>query len=154
RNYSRETLNGDAEVNCRDDASGSQVFTTVGRPLHLGLCQGSAVGFIDAQGNPLAGTLERDAEATTRRTKTRTQDWGVTLQLQHRDKIFERDNRLTLGVAYDGHATRFTQSEADSAFAPRDQSVGIVRTGGFETDVDVKTGQQNVGVYLADTFEI
>jgi iron complex outermembrane recepter protein len=29
-----------------------------------------------------------------------------------------------------------------------------VRTGDFETDVDVATGQQNVGVYLADTFEI
>jgi len=154
RNYARDTLNGDAAVNCLDDATGGQVFTANGRPLHLGLCQGSAVGFVDNQGNPLAGALELDPEAESRRTKTRTQDWGVTLQLQHRDKIFDRNNRLTVGVAYDGHATRFTQSEAPSAFAPRGQSVGIVRTGDFETDVDVKTGQQNLGVYLADTFEI
>jgi iron complex outermembrane recepter protein len=147
-------LNGDAEVNCIDDAGGSQVFTTGGRPLHLGLCSGSAVGFVDSQGNPLAGDLALEAEGRDRSTKTRTQDWGVTLQLQHRDTIFDRDNRLTLGVAYDGHATRFTQREAPSDFVPRGNSVGIVRTGAFETDVDVETGQQNLGVYLADTFEI
>ena len=154
RNYTRETLNGDAEVNCIDAASGSQVFTTGGRPLHLGLCSGSAVGFVDSQGNPLAGNLALEAEGRDRSTKTRTQDWGVTLQLQHRDTIFDRDNRLTLGVAYDGHATRFTQREAPSDFVPRGNSVGIVRTGAFDTDVDVETGQQNLGVYLADTFEI
>jgi iron complex outermembrane recepter protein len=154
RNYSRETLNGDAEVNCVDDATDSQVFTTNGRPLHLGLCQGSAVGFVDAQGNPLAGNLVREAEGQDRTTKTRTQDWGVTLQLQHRGAIFERDNRLTLGFAYDGHATRFTQREAPSDFVPRGNSVGTVRTGELQTDVDVKTGQQNFGVYLADTFEV
>jgi iron complex outermembrane recepter protein len=154
RHYTRETLNGDAEVNCVDDATSSQVFTTNGRPLHLGLCQGSAVGFVDAQGNPLAGNLALEAEGQDRVTKTRTQDWGVTLQLQHRGKIFDRDNRLTLGFAYDGHATRFTQSEAPSDFVPRGNSVGTARTGDFETDVDVETEQQNFGVYLADTFEI
>lgn len=154
RNYKRETLNGDAEVNCVDDATGARAFTASGRPLHLGLCQGSAVGFFDAQGNPLAGTLELEAEGEDRVTKTLTQDWGVTLQLQHRGKIFERNNRLTLGLAYDGHATRFTQSEAPSDFVSRGNSVGTVRTSDFETDVDVKTGQQNIGVYLADTFEI
>jgi iron complex outermembrane receptor protein len=154
RNYKRETLNGDAEVNCVDDATGARAFTASGRPLHLGLCQGSAVGFFDAQGNPLAGTLELEAEGENRVTKTLTQDWGVTLQLQHRGKIFERNNRLTLGLAYDGHATRFTQSEAPSDFVSRGNSVGTVRTSDFETDVDVKTGQQNIGVYLADTFEI
>jgi outer membrane receptor protein involved in Fe transport len=154
RYYTRQTLNGDAEVNCVDDATGSQVFTTNGRLLHLGLCQGSAVGFVDDAGNPLAGTLEREAEGEERITKTRTQDWGLTLQLQHRDKIFDRDNRLTVGVAYDGHTTRFTQSEAPSDFVLRGNSVGTLRTGPFETAVDVKTGQQNVGVYLADTYEI
>jgi iron complex outermembrane recepter protein len=154
RYYTRQTLNGDAEVNCVDDATGSQVFTTNGRALHLGLCQGSAVGFVDSVGNPLAGTLQRDAEGVERITKTRTQDWGATLQLQHRDKIFDRDNRFTVGVAYDGHTTRFTQSEAPSDFVRRGNSVGTIRTGPFETDVNVETGQQNVGVYLADTFEI
>src|SRR5262249_45924834 len=79
---------------------------------------------------------------------------GATLQLQHRGKIVGRDNRLTVGVAYDGHSTRFTQNEAPSAFAPRGNSVGTIRIGGFQTEVDVTTGQQNIGVYLADTFEI
>ena len=154
RNYRRDTHNGDAEVSCVDDATGSQAFTASGRPLHPGLCQGSAAGFFDAQGNPLAGNLALDAEGEDRKTSTQTSDWGATLQLQYRGKIVGRDNRLTVGVAYDGHSTRFTQSEAPSAFAPRANSVGIVRTGDFETVVNVATGQQNIGVYLADTFEI
>jgi len=154
RNYRRDTRNGDAEVNCVDDATGRQAFTASGRPLHPGLCRGSAAGFFDAQGNPLAGNLALDAEGEDRKTSTQTNDWGATLQLQYRGKIVGRDNRLTVGVAYDGHSTRFTQSEAPSAFAPRGNSVGIVRTGDFETVVNVATGQQNIGVYLADTFEI
>src|SRR5262245_15398746 len=48
RNYKRETSNSDAEINCVDDAAEDQVFTAAGRPLHLGLCQGSAVGLFDA----------------------------------------------------------------------------------------------------------
>ena len=154
RNYRRDTTNGDAEATCVDDASGNQVFTANGRQLHPGLCQGAAVGFFDEQGNALAGNLGLEAEGEDRKTTTKTNDWGATLQLQHRGKIMGRDNRLTVGVAYDGHSTRFTQSEAPSAFAPRGNSMGTVRTGDFETDVDVATGQQNVGVYLADTFEI
>ena len=154
RNYRRDTHNGDAEVSCVDDATGSPAFTAGRRPLHPGLCQGSAAGFFDAQGNPLAGNLALDAEGEDRKTSTQTSDWGATLQLQYRGKIVGRDNRLTVGVAYDGHSTRFTQSEAPSAFAPRGNSVGIVRTGDFEAVVNVATGQQNIGVYLADTFEI
>src|SRR5262245_4895440 len=116
RNYRRDTLNGDAEVNCIEDATDARVFTANGRLLHLGLCRGSAVGFFDALGNPLAGSLLLDAEGRDRATSTRTQDWGATAQLQHRGTILERANRLTVGVAYDGHATRFTQREAPADF--------------------------------------
>jgi len=154
RNYRRDTRNGDAGVTCVDDATGSQAFAANGRQLHPGLCQGSAAGFFDSQGNPLAGNLTLDSEGEDRKTRTQTNDWGVALQLQYRGKIMGRDNRFTVGAAYDGHSTRFTQNEAPSVFAPRGNSVGTVRTGDFETDVDVATGQQNVGVYLADTFEI
>ena len=154
RNYRRDTTNGDAEVTCVDDASGSKVFTANGRQPHPGLCQGWAAGFVDEAGNPLAGDLTLEAEGENRKTTTKTNDWGATLQLQHRGKIMGRDNRLTVGVAYDGHATRFSQSEAPSAFAPRGHSVGTIRAGDFETDVDVATEQENIGVYLADTFEI
>src|SRR5262249_49595254 len=108
----------------------------------------------DSQGNPLAGNLTLDSEGEEHKTRTQTNDWGVALQLQYRGKIMGRDNRFTVGTAYDGHSTRFTQSEAPSVFAPRGNSVGTVRSGALETDVDVATGQQNVGVYLADTFEI
>jgi iron complex outermembrane recepter protein len=154
RNYRRDTLNGDAEVSCVEDTTDTRVFAANGRPLHLGLCRGSAVGLFDAQGNPLAGDLLLDAEGRDRATSTRTQDWGATVQLQHRGTILERANRLTVGVAYDGHATRFTQREAPADFARRGNSVGTVRTGAFETDVDVNTEQQNIGTYVADTLEI
>jgi hypothetical protein len=79
RNYKRDTRNGDAEVNCVDDITGARVFDAEGRLLHLGRCQGSAVGFFDGAGNPLAGNMTREAEGEARRTRTVTQDWGGTL---------------------------------------------------------------------------
>jgi iron complex outermembrane recepter protein len=154
RYYERNTLNGDAEVACVDDATGAAVFDASGRLLHLGRCQGSAVGFVDEAGNPLTGELERESEAEDRTTRTVTSDWGTTLQLSYRGTILGRSNRATLGFAYDGHESRFTQSEAEGAFVPRGNSVGIQRTGPLEAEVDVRTQQQNIGVYLTDTFDI
>jgi outer membrane receptor protein involved in Fe transport len=154
RRYDRRTRNGDAEVNCVDDATDAQVFDASGRLLHLGLCEGSSAGFVDEDGNPLAGDLAREAEAEDRTTQTLTDDWGATLQLSHRGRLFGRGNRATFGTAYDRHESRFTQREAEAEFAPRGRSVGIARTGALETEVDVFTQQENVGVYLLDTFDI
>jgi outer membrane receptor protein involved in Fe transport len=154
RDYRRRTLNGDAEVACVDDATGEEAFTTAGRPVHLGLCQGSSVGFVDGAGNPLAGTLEREAEGEDRTTRTRTQDWGATLQLSHKGQILGHDNQVTAGVAYDRHQTHFTQREAESVLVPKGRSVGTSRVGPFETEADVDTRQENVGVYVTNTFDI
>jgi outer membrane receptor protein involved in Fe transport len=155
RYYNRDTLNGDAEVVCVDDVNDEEVFDASGQPLHLGLCEGSAVGFFDAAGNPFtSGELELESEAEDRTTTTRTQDWGATVQLSHRGNILGRGNRATIGVAYDGHGSRFTQSEAEAEFVPDGNSTGVERTGPLETAVDVDTDQQNVGVYFTDTFDL
>jgi iron complex outermembrane receptor protein len=154
RDYRRRTLNGDAEVVCADDTRGEQAFDAFGRPLHLGRCQGPAVGSFDESGDPLAGTLEREAEGEDRRTSTITQDWGGTLQFSHRGNVFGRGNVATVGVAYDRHSSRFAQREAEAALVPAGRSVGTARLGPFETDVDVKTTQENIGVYFTDTFDI
>ncbi len=154
RFYRRRTLNGDAEVACVDDASGSQAFNPNGQLVHLGLCQGSAAGLVDQDGNPLTGNLELEAEAEDRKTQTETNDWGATLQLSHTSKIFGRGNRLTVGAAYDQHQTHFTQSQADGVFAPKGNSTGVNQAGDFATVVDVETTQQNIGVYFTDTFDL
>lgn len=154
RQYTRHTLNGDAEVVCIDDETDEEAFGRNGQLLHLGRCRGPAVRFFDAEGNRLAGTLEREAEGEDRTTSTDTQDWGGTLQLSHQGQLFGRGNRVTVGVAYDGHQTRFTQREAESDLVPRGNSVGTRRTGDFETEVDVDTRQDNIGVYLTDTVEL
>jgi outer membrane receptor protein involved in Fe transport len=153
RHYKSTTSNGDAEVSCVDDENDSVVFGANGRPLPLGLCQGSAAGSFDMDGNPLTGELEREAEAEQRGTETITQDWGTTLQLSHRGAFFGLRNRVTAGVAYDGHSTRFTQSEGDADFVPNGLGVGIQGTGPLETEVNARTQQQNVGVYVTDTLE-
>ena len=62
RFYQSNTQNGDAEVSCVDDDTHQVVFGASGRVLPLGLCQGSAVGNFDQEGNPLGGELEREAE--------------------------------------------------------------------------------------------
>jgi outer membrane receptor protein involved in Fe transport len=154
RHYERRTFNGDAEVTCVDDATGEEVFDASGRLLHLGRCRGSSAGFFDGAGNPLAGTLQREARGEDRTTRTRSQDWGATLQLSHKGKVLGHGNRVTAGVAYDGHESRFTQREAESDLVPMGASVGTRRTGGFETVVDVRTRQDNVGVYVTDTFDL
>jgi outer membrane receptor protein involved in Fe transport len=154
RDYRRRTLNGDAEVVCVDDATGEPAFDAAGRPVHPGRCRGSAVGFFDGAGNALAGTLEREAEGEDRTTRTVTQDWGGTVQVSHEGRILGRGNLVTAGVAYDRHASRFTQREAEAALVPARASVGTLRTAPFETEVDVETSQENIGVYVTDTLDI
>ena len=154
RDYQRQTFNGDAEVICVDDATGQEAFDAGGQPVPPGRCSGSSAGFFDGAGNPLAGTLVRQAGAENHTTSTHTHDWGTTLQLSHRGKIFGRGNQVTAGVAYDGHDSRFTQREADADLVPKRDGVGTLQTGGFSTSVDVKTTQNNIGVYATDTFDI
>ena len=84
--------------------------------------------------------------------KTTTQDWGFTAQLSYKGAVLGRGNRVTVGVAYDGHSSSFNQSEAEADLIPDDNSVGVQRTEPIETAVDVHTTQQNVGVYITDTF--
>ena len=154
RYYQRTTRNGDVEISCVDDASGAVAFNPNGRVVHLGQCQGSAAGFVDQDGNPLAGALERESEGEFRKTKTATQDWGATLQLSYKGKILGRGNQVTVGVAYDGHQSRFTQSDAPASLVPDGNSVGTHQSGPSETVVNVRTDQQNIGVYLTDTLDI
>jgi len=154
RYYRRATQNGDVEVSCVDDATGSAAFNPGGPAVHLGRCQGSAVGFVDEAGNPLAGALEREADGEARKTRTVTHDWGATLQLSHRGKILGHRNRATIGVAYDGHRSTFTQSDADADLVPDGGGVGTQASGPFQTVVDVATKQWNLGVYFTDTFDI
>ena len=154
RNYQRITRNGDVEISCVDDDTGRLAFTPTGQVVHLGNCQGSSAGFVDRRGRPLDGELERESEGEFRKTKTSTQDWGTTLQLSHRGKIFGHGNRVTVGVAYDGHQSYFTQSDAEATFVPVGNSVGVQQSEPFETAVNVRTTQQNVGVYHTDTFDI
>ena len=87
-------------------------------------------------------------------SKTTTQDWGFTAQLSYEGAVFGRGNRVTVGVAYDGHSSSFNQSEAEADLIPDGNSVGVQQTEPFETAVDVHTTQQNVGVYITDTFDI
>ena len=154
RNYQRTTRNGDVEISCVDDETDRAAFTPTGQAVHLGNCQGSSEGFVDRRGRPLDGELERESEGEFRKTKTSTQDWGTTLQLSHRGKIFGHGNRVTVGVAYDGHQSYFTQSEAEANLVPDGNSVGVQQSEPFETAVDVRTDQQNIGVYATDTFDI
>jgi outer membrane receptor protein involved in Fe transport len=154
RYYRRTTSNGDAEVGCVDDATGALAFGASGRVVPLGQCQGSAAGFVDQSGDPLAGELERTASGEARKTRTVTQDWGATLQLSYRGTILGRGNRLTVGVAYDGHQSSFTQSDAEADLVPTGHSVGTQASGPFETVVDVRTDQQNIGAYFTDTIDL
>ena len=154
RYYRRTTSNGDVQLECEDDRSGSQAFFPNGQPVPAALCAGSSVGFVSRRGQPLTGELEREASGEARTTKTSTQDWGTTLQLSYKGKILGFANQVTAGVAYDGHRSLFNQSEADADFVPDGNSTGVVPSEPFETAVSARTTQQNVGVYVTDTLDI
>src|SRR5262249_28106862 len=154
RYYQRTTENGDVAISCVDDETGRTVFTPDGRAVPLALCQGSSDGFVDGRGRPLDGELERESEGEFRKTRTNTQDWGLTVQLSYNGSLVGRKNQVTLGVAYDGHRSHFSQSVADAELVPDGQSVGVQSSGPFATAVDVRTTQQNVGLYVTDTLDI
>ena len=154
RDYWRRTFNGDAEGNCVDEDTGEPVFDVTGRLLPVASCQGPSTGFVDSAGNPLGSDLEREAEGEDRKTSTSSQDWGVTVQLSHEGTILGHGNRVTGGVAYDGHQSRFDQREAEAELVPKAGGVATSRIDDFETIVDVRTRQQNVGVYLTDTLDL
>jgi len=154
RYYRRDTSNGDVNLSCIAEPSGLAAFNPNGTAVAPAQCQGSAAGFVDESGQPLTGELERQPDGSARQTKTTTQDWGTTLQLSYKGKILGFGNQITAGVAYDGHQTRFIQSDADADLVPVGNSVGVQPSEPFETDVNVLTTQENVGVYFVDTFDV
>ncbi|MGH8588174.1 MAG: TonB-dependent receptor, partial [Gammaproteobacteria bacterium] len=97
RGYQRDTLNGDAEVQCVDEDDSPIA-------LALGLCEGAAAPFGGF------GELELEVEGEDRTTGTNTDGYGGTLQLSHQATFFRRANSITVGFAYDGNETDFTQS--------------------------------------------
>jgi iron complex outermembrane receptor protein len=156
RDYERATLNGDAEVVCADEATDATIFSDPQgeRPLHLGLCEGPAAPFFDAEGNPGLGELEGEVEGEDRTTQTETDTWGIALQLTHEGKFFGRGNTATLGFSYDRSRTDFRQEEAESEIFERGLSRGTQRTAPFEIAVDIDTTQENWGFYVTDTVDI
>jgi len=78
RGYQRDTLNGDAEVQCVDEDDNAV-------DLALSLCEGSA-----APGG--VGELELEVEGEDRTTETGTDGYGGTLQLSHQGALFGRTN--------------------------------------------------------------
>ena len=141
RGYQRDTLNGDAEVQCVDEDDSAI-------DVALGLCEGSAAPFGGV------GELEFEVEGEDRTTGTDTDGYGGTLQVSHRAELFGRANSMNFGFAYDGNDTGFTQSEAEGEIFQKGLARGIRRSGALETEVDVATRQDNWGVYLTDTFDV
>ena len=67
RDYQRHTFNGDARGHLSSTTPAARRCSTpAARLVHLGRCQGPSAGFVDSAGNPLAGTLQREAEAEDR----------------------------------------------------------------------------------------
>ncbi|MGQ0621473.1 MAG: TonB-dependent receptor [Panacagrimonas sp.] len=157
RQFDRATINGDAEVECEDEVSGQTPFLDPDGEdeLPVSLCEGASDDFFDEAGNPLAGgELEREADGEDRRTATDSRSQGATLQLSQSGRLFGTAQRFTLGLAYDGSDNRYTQSERGGDIVEVGNSRTIVGEGEFETEVDVDTRQDNVGVYFSEALDL
>ncbi len=122
RYYRRTTGNGDVQLACVDDASGAVAFNPDGRVATPAECEGSAAGFVDQNGQPLSGSLEREAEGQARATKTATQDWGTTLQLTYRERSWAAATRSrsaspTTGTGRISRRTKPTRTSFPTATA-------------------------------------
>jgi iron complex outermembrane receptor protein len=116
RGYQRDTLNADAEVQCVDGNDRAIA-------LAVGLCEGSAA--------PIGGVgeLELRVEGEDRTTQTDTDGYGGTVQLSHQATFFARANSVTVGFAYDGNDTDFTQDQAEADLFRKGLARGTRRIG-------------------------
>ena len=160
RDYTRATVNGDAESECEtffDDMAEDAVAanlcsgTVADARIALGLNPGELL--FDEDGNMLmdGDMLELEAGGEARNSLTETDSYGATLQATVTKNIFNFSNQLSFGLDYSHSDVRFTQDEAEADLQRFGNSVGVVNIEDSEIEVDVKTRQENVGIYFTNT---
>ena len=141
RSFHRDTLNGDAEIQCVDDLDAEI-------DLHLGLCEGAAAPFGGV------GTLEREAEGEDRTTRTETETFGAAAQFDYSSILARRTNNFSFGIAYDQSYNNFSQAEAEAELVDVGLSHGTRRTGPLNTSIHVGTRLKTLGVYFIDALDL
>lgn len=160
RNYTRSTINGDAESECN-------VFVdNMGEdPVAANLCSGTVAtvrtlnpgGLFDEDGNMLlddAMPLSLEAGGEERRSLTETDSYGAMLQMTITKDIFNINNQLSFGLDYSYVDVRFTQDTAEADLQRFGNSVGTINPEPSEIEVSVETKQENIGLYFTNTVEL
>jgi len=172
RSFERKTLNGDAEVECVNEANEIPLFLadkpgedptnpdTDLRRVHNANCE------TDSITNAVIGSRSRtpfdnatdeaelEVEGEDRHTYTDTDNWGGSLQFTHSADLSGRENQLIVGAAYDKSDTRFKVTEAEAGLIQSGLSYGTIDPEEEETEVDIDTEKENWALYLTDTFSI
>lgn len=141
RNFRRDTINGDAEIQCVDDLD-------TGIPIHIGLCEGTAAPFGGV------GDLGRVAEAEDRTTRTETDVFGGTVEINNTGSLAGRINNFSFGVAYDQSSNLFRQGEAEADLVEVGLSHGTQWVGPNTNAVRVRTRQRALGIYFIDSLDL
>lgn len=164
RNYTRTTINGDAESEC-------DVFVdNMGQKsaVAANLCSGTVATaravlnlnpgeLFDEDGNILTDEmmpLSLEAGGEERHSLTETNSYGTMLQMTGTKNIFNINNQFSFGLDYSYASVRFTQDSAEADLQRFGNSIGVVNPDPSVIEVDVKTQQENIGVYFTNTVEL
>jgi len=143
RHLQRATLNGDrAELGTCQDATGESV-----------LCSEQGVPLRSTFGQTVAPGVDYDAVSNT--TRTSTNGFGGSLQLNARRKLADHENLLIVGASYDGARTSFEQrTELGRLTVERAVEGGGPSLAGPGMQTELLAITHAVGVYVVDTFNI
>lgn len=173
RNYERNTLNGDAEIACQGESRPGLTLVrdnnSVDRPLAPNLCSGTVAQILAADngitglfeagdGDPLPAAILLDrvelaAEGEQRMTFTDSENYGSTLQTTLFHDLFNRNNQFSFGIDISQNSTTFRQSSAEAVLVRNGNSVATMNAEAQETEVWVRTTQENLGFFFTDTIQ-
>ncbi|WP_178130492.1 TonB-dependent receptor [Reyranella sp. CPCC 100927] len=160
---SQRTKNGDASdaEPCEDDETrlcldddGPQLTDRARNPIPNFVTNSPYLGF-----PAFADRFDEGGPyAQLNRTRTRTNGFGVALQLTHQGQVFGRSNRVIVGASYDGGRTRFKASSEigeltlDRGFLG--SGIIISQEDGSITPVSVKANSDYFGLYISDVLDV
>lgn len=154
RDYQRNTLNSDVQLECQDE-SGESLTLENGNDPHPNLCRNRDRALLQtATGGAPNDDPRLVAEAEDRRTHTRSRSYGSTLEMTGKGKLAGLANQFTLGANFEAGKTNFNIDTRHAELVPAGLSYFTEPEGDFSTTTAVRVKQQNLGLYATNTLSL
>jgi len=157
RHYERQTLNGDAELECVDDDDNALTFVD-GESPHPAYCNDNFITQLRQEDTNLlpVDEVELEAEGEERRTFTKSRSYGVNAELSYQGKVADYTTHFTVGMSAGKGKSDYSAEERDGEIIARGLAHHIIGEEGelFESDTQVETQQKYASIYLSNTLSL